>query len=408
MRVTTSMIFDNGVAQIQARNSQLLKSQKEVATGRRVLVPSDDPVASARALEVSQSKSVNALYTSNQGYASDALKLVDSKLSAATDVVSYLRMRAVESGNATYTPNEQASIAADLSQQYSALQSIANSKDSTGEYIFGGYSSNTQPFVGSLATGISYQGDQGARTLQISASRNLPITSSGDEIFNTLHAPSGSAFALSAAGNAGSALVSGLNLNGYNGHSYEIQAMGGGAYQVFDSTTDPAHTSPITPITVTNTGGSTTIAIPSTSPSVTLTLSTLNSVTGAQPSAGDTFSVSPVASTFDLVGNFVTALKSGDSAVTSFSSAQTITGMDAAQDSISSVQAGVGSRMLEVDTQQNIGSSMDLQFSDALSRLQDTDYASAISNLSQQQISLQAAQQSFVKVSNLSLFNYIS
>ncbi|RTL38984.1 MAG: flagellar hook-associated protein 3, partial [Rhodocyclaceae bacterium] len=87
MRVTTGMIFDSGVAQIQSQNSQLIKSQKEVATGRRVLAPSDDPVASARALEVTQSKSVNALYTSNQGYATDQLKLVDSKLSAVTDLV---------------------------------------------------------------------------------------------------------------------------------------------------------------------------------------------------------------------------------------------------------------------------------------------------------------------------------
>ena len=61
------------------------------------------------------------------------------------------------------------------------------------------------PFGGSLAAGVQYQGDQGARTLQISASRNLPITSSGEEIFNTIRAGAGSAFALSAAGNSGTA-----------------------------------------------------------------------------------------------------------------------------------------------------------------------------------------------------------
>ena len=76
MRVTTGMIYDSGLASIQKQNSQLLNTQQQVATGRRILTPSDDPVASARALEVSQSKSVNALYISNQGYANDALKLV--------------------------------------------------------------------------------------------------------------------------------------------------------------------------------------------------------------------------------------------------------------------------------------------------------------------------------------------
>lgn len=86
MRVTTGMIFDSGLASIQKQNSRLLDTQEQVATGRRILRPSDDPVASARALEVSQSKSVNSLYAANQGYANDALKLVDSKLSAATSL----------------------------------------------------------------------------------------------------------------------------------------------------------------------------------------------------------------------------------------------------------------------------------------------------------------------------------
>ncbi|WP_222862314.1 flagellar hook-associated protein FlgL, partial [Zoogloea oleivorans] len=148
MRVTTGMIYDSGLASIQKQNSQLLNTQQQVATGRRILTPSDDPVASARALEVSQSKSVNALYISNQGYANDALKLVDSKLSAATDLVTYVRTRAVESGNGAYTAAEQSTIASDLKEQFSALQGIANSQDSTGEFVFAGYRSNAQPFIG--------------------------------------------------------------------------------------------------------------------------------------------------------------------------------------------------------------------------------------------------------------------
>lgn len=400
MRVTTSMVFDSGVAQIQAQNSQLLKSQQQVATGRRVLTPSDDPVASARALEVSQSKSVNALYTANQGYAGDALKLVDSKLSAATDLVTYVRTRAVESGNGAYTTNERVNIAADIAQQFDSLQGIANSKDSAGEYVFSGYSSNKQPFTGSLGSGVQYQGDQGARTLQISSSRNLPITTSGDDIFQTLHAPAGSAFALSSSANSGTALVSGVSLGGYNGHKYDVVSLGGNNYQVFDSTTDPTHATPLAQ-TGTVSGNNTTIQLPSAPSTVSLT------ITGA-PNVGDSFSVSSVASAFDVIGNFANALKSSDAAVARFGGTQAIMGMDAAQDSISRVQAGVGSRMLEVETQQNIGSSLDLQYSETLSRLQDADYASAVSNLSQQQIYLQAAQQSFIKVSNLSLFNYIN
>ena len=76
MRVTTGMIFDSGLASMQKQHSRLLDTMEQVSTGRRILRPSDDPVAAARALEVSQSQSVNTLYAANQGYASDALKLV--------------------------------------------------------------------------------------------------------------------------------------------------------------------------------------------------------------------------------------------------------------------------------------------------------------------------------------------
>ncbi|WP_374244518.1 flagellar hook-associated protein FlgL [Zoogloea sp.] len=396
MRVTTGMIYDSGVGQMQRQNAQLLDTQKQVATGRRILRPSDDPVASARALEISQSKSVNNLYAANQGYASDALKLVDSKLDAANEIVTYVRTRAVESGNGVYTASEQASIGADLAEQFSALLGIANSQDSTGEYVFGGYSSNIQPFTGGLAGGVGYQGDQGERTLQISASRNLPITSSGDEIFNAIRAPAGSAFALAGAGNTGAAQVSGSSLSAaYNGHSYAVSVGAGPTYQVFDSTADPAHASPIAP-TVTTSGTSTTLAFGG----VSLTLS------GA-PASGDSFSVSTVSSTFDVLGNFVNALKSGNAAAIRFNGTQTIAGMDASQENVSRVRSGVGSRMVEVETQQNINGNLDLQFNEALSRLEDVDYAEAVSNLTQQRTFLQAAQQSFLKVSNLSLFNYL-
>ena len=353
-------------------------------------------MASARALEVSQSKSVNDLYASNQAYANDALRLVDSKLGSVTDLLTYVRTRAVESGNGSYGASEFSAIASDMTQQFSALQSLANSQDSTGEYVFAGYRSNAQPFAGSLAGGISYQGDQGQRSLQISASRILPVTSSGDQIFNQIRAPAGSAYALAGAANTGTALVSATSLSGYNGHTYAISVSAGPSYQVFDSTADPTHASPITP-TVTSSGSSTTLAFGGISMTLTGT-----------PAAGDSYSLGTVASAFDVLGNFVRSLQSGNSAVTAFGANQAIAGMDATQDSVSQVRSAVGSRMVEVESQQNVTSAMTLQYSETLSNLQDADYASAVSNLTQRSTYLQAAQQSFMKVSNLSLFNYLS
>jgi flagellar hook-associated protein 3 FlgL len=63
--------------------------------------------------------------------------------------------------------------------------------------------------------------------------------------------------------------------------------------------------------------------------------------------------------------------------------------------------------MNEADSLKASGDSLALQFQQTLSQLQDLDYNKAMSDLSQQQLSLQAAQKSFVQVSGLSLFSYM-
>lgn len=395
MRVTSSMIFDTGLQQMQKQNKQLLDTYTQVVTGRRVLQPSDDPVAAARALEIGQSRSVNELHVANQGYANDALKLVDSKLGAANDIVTYVRTRAVEAGNGSYSAQDRKYIAEDISQQFAALQEIANSRDGTGDYLFGGYNSNVQPFQGGVLDGVTYKGDQGVRTLQISATRNLPVTNSGDVIFNTIRAPAGSPFALSDPQNSGNALFSGADLAAYNGHSYQIAYQASPLPAVFNVTDQvTGTTTPVTPSLGPN--GETLVAFDGISLNLEGSLGD-----------GDRYTLSPVGRAFDLMGNFIQGLESGNHRVSNFQSGQTLAGMDGVQDSINQTRAGVGSRLQEVATQQDISGSLDINYAEALSRLQDVDYAEAISSLTQQQTFLQAAQQSFLRVSNLSLFNYL-
>jgi flagellar hook-associated protein 3 FlgL len=71
------------------------------------------------------------------------------------------------------------------------------------------------------------------------------------------------------------------------------------------------------------------------------------------------------------------------------------------------VRATMGSRLNELDALQATGDQLGLQFKQTLSKIQDTDYNKAITDLTQQQLILQVAQQSFAQVSKLSLFNYL-
>jgi flagellar hook-associated protein 3 FlgL len=78
-----------------------------------------------------------------------------------------------------------------------------------------------------------------------------------------------------------------------------------------------------------------------------------------------------------------------------------------AMDNVLQVRAAVGTREKELDTLNESGAELNVQYKQQLSDLQDVDYVKAISDLSQQQTYMQAAQQAFLKVQGLSLFDYL-
>ena len=84
-----------------------------------------------------------------------------------------------------------------------------------------------------------------------------------------------------------------------------------------------------------------------------------------------------------------------------------LTNLDQGTENILRVRAAIGTRLKEVDSLGSVLEDLKLQFQQTLSQLQDLDYAKAITDLTRKQTDLQAAQQSFVRISELSLFNYL-
>ncbi len=305
------MIFDAGRNAIQRQSSEMLHTQQQIATGRRILTPSDDPIAASRALEVTQSQRANEQFQTNIGYAKDALATLESDLGSIGDILTYIRTRAVEAGNPTYTSSEHQAIAADIEAQFSALLAIANGKDATGEYRFAGYQSTDAAFSGGAAVpsagpaAVTYDGDAGARSIQVSASRTMPVGESGGRVF-------------------------------------------------------------------------------------------MVAATGV-----------PESQVFGWISNFITDLRNPPAGGLSTSVSNAIGNMDTALDNVLTIRASVGSRMVELDALEELSAAHGEQYAQTLSRLQDVDYAEAISRLSKQQTILEAAQQSYVRVTGLSLFDYL-
>lgn len=216
MRVATSMIFDAGVSTMNKQMASLLHLQQQVSTGRRILTPADDPVGAARALEVTQSKNILEQYATNQQNATSALGLAEVQLNSINDLFGRIKELTVQAGNAALAASDRRSIAFELRARYDELLGIANAADGQGQYLFSGYMGSTKPFGGTVdqinaAPGneIIYDGDDGQRTLQVSATRMLEVSDSGNDVFRRIQNGNGYFTTNYASANAGTGIIDG-------------------------------------------------------------------------------------------------------------------------------------------------------------------------------------------------------
>jgi flagellar hook-associated protein 3 FlgL len=397
MRISTSWQQQQSVNQMLTRQYELSQTQLALGNGKAIQNPSDNPAAAARVVDVSSASAQNDQYTRNINMATTRLSVEEQSLSNASDILDRIRTLALEGNNGTQTDESRKSIATELRQTLQQLVSLANTKDGQGEYIFAGNSTSSQPFTQS-GLGVTYSGDQGQRMVAAGAGLQVATGDSGDDVFMSIKGGNGTFQTAAGSTNTGTAVVGSTSVtdsSAWTGGSYTITFTDASTYEVHDAAdpTGPAIS------TGTYTGDSGVINFNG---------AQLN-VTGT-PAAGDTFSVSPSSSqdVFSTVANLITAFETpgGGAALNNTVNAQ-LQNLDQAAGSLLNTRTQIGARMNTLDSQTDMGADMKLQYADTLSGLQDLDYASAASKFSQQQSALDAAQQAYVKMQNLSLFNYL-
>jgi flagellar hook-associated protein 3 FlgL len=405
MRISTNMIYDMSTSKLSDLQSSIVKTQQQVSTGLRVLTPADDPVAAAAALGVTQALSINDQFTVNRQNATGALSEEESTLANVTTQLQNVRDIVVAAGNGALDDSQRADYVTQLQSTYNELLSTANARDSQGNYMFGGYQTGSQPFT-TTATGVSYIGDQGQRLLQVGASRQMAINDSGSSVFENNPTGNGQFATAAGATNTGSGLISSgsvVDPSQMNGQSYTltfaVDATTGATTYLVNETPPPA--TPATPQPYVS--GQT----------ITLGGEQIN-ITGA-PANGDTFTSKPSTdqSIFTTINNLIGALTASGVGSTNQtrlanSLASASSNIDSALNNVSAVRTSVGARLSELDDLNSIGSDLKIQYTQTLSNLVDIDPIAAYSSLTQQQYTLQAAQQSFIKISGLSLFNYLT
>lgn len=393
MRIASTIYQDDALYYMQQLQTALSRTQSELSTGKQLQSAADNPAGMADANQLSAQLSASQQYTVNGNAASTGLQLEAQALADATNVLQSARTLAVQANNSTLSATNRQSIALQLQQQLQDLIAIANRTDGSGKYLFSGYAEGTRPFT-PTAGGVAYNGAQSVRQIQISLSRLVPAGDTGDAVFMNVPGGNGTFKTAAGAANTGNGSIDGgavINAAAWVPDTYTISFTSPTQYQVTNS-------------------ASTVVASGSLMSGQAIAFNGVQVSISGNPATGDTFSVSPAgkASVFSTLAGLVATLTSssgnGQRATQVGGAIQQI---DNALNQLANVQAAVGARLNTVSAAQSSAQSQQTTLQGVISKITDTDYAAAVTQLSTEQIGLQAAQQSYSMIARLSLFNYL-
>lgn len=401
MRVSTVMMFERSVSSMNRQQSAFMEVGEQIASGKRVVRPSDDPQAASRAVGVSQSLASNSQQSDSRVTVRNSLSQEESVLNSVSDSLTRAKELMVQAGNGTLSDADRQSMATELRGVYESLLGQANSTDGNGSHLFGGYQDGAAPFVKDASGAVQYSGSDQVRQQKVDSSRLMEVGNTGTEVFQTAAAGSGYV-AKADTGNAGSLTFTGpqvtdTTVEGY-GASYDISFSDND-----DGTLEYTISGPDGDETGTYDGSSATLEFGG----VRLTLE------GA-PEDGDSLAVGTAQSmnpdVFTTFENMLSALENPlDSDADKAAFANTLSTssreMDNALDNVLTVRASVGARLNELDTLDTVGSDRAISYTQTQSDLIDLDYTAAISDYVLRQVGLQASQKAFVDLQGTSLFD---
>ena len=409
MRITQQMEQTLFLSQIDSLQTSLAQTQNQISSGLAFTDPSQNPTAAGQVDLYNEALAQSQQYAANANAAQAGLNTESNALTQVESQLQSLYSLAVQANSGTVSPANLQTIATQAQQIQSSLLSLANTQDGSGNYIFAGYATQTQPFT-ATATGAQYNGDTGQQQVQIAAGQTIATGDNGNAVFNQILNGNGTFAVSSSPGNTGSGVI-GLSSVTSPGTWTAAQgsASTAGPYTITFAAPPPGSTT--TTYTISNASG----ALPNETnlayvPGQAIAFNGVEVTLSGTPAGGDQFTVAPSTnqSLFTTVQNLVGTLTSGATGP-ALSNALTGTLADLQQglNQVATYQSSIGGRLNTITTQLSVATSQQAQLQKSISSLQGLDYASAITTLDSENTTLSAALQSYSQVQGLTLFKYL-
>lgn len=400
MRLSTSMVNESAINGILQDESALTATQTQLASGQNITSPADDPAGMVQLLQLNSTSSQYQQYFSNGQSANANLTLEEQALSTSTTTLQSIRDLVVQANTGTNNTGDLQAIATQIQQLEQQLLGTANSQNAQGQYLFAGFSGGTQPFIRGSSGSVSYVGDSGTGRVPLDGGTSVQTGDPGSAVYMSVRTGNGTFTTAAGSANTGTAVIdagSVTNASAWASQQYTITFTDASDYTVTDSA---GHT---------------------------VSSGTYDSSNGGQvdfngievgitgtPAAGDTFTVSPSGSqsVFSTLDNLVSSLNNaGTSSAARAQLSSTLNGslqqVDQALGQVSTVTTNVGARIALISSVNTSLTSQSTTINTEISNLNSLNYASASSQYSQEYLALQAAEESYAQLGQLSLFKYL-
>lgn len=176
MRISTGYQFDKFASQVSASQARLFDAQRQISTGKRIEVASDDPSGTRALLGYKSLRSGIEQYSQNLGMAKGFLSFTEEALGETAAIMRQGYEFALRGANSSTDQIGRNAMADEVSQLQRRLADLANTQGSSGNYIFGGHKIDAKPFTVS-GSSLIYGGDAGTIRVEISPNDTLPVNS---------------------------------------------------------------------------------------------------------------------------------------------------------------------------------------------------------------------------------------
>jgi flagellar hook-associated protein 3 FlgL len=406
IRVSTGTIFEQALFQLLKQQSQVARTQLEVSSGRRIITAKDDPLNAGVGEAIDRSLAELSRWRNNATQLQNRLQLEEEVLRSAGLNLQRVQELAVQANSAAQTPESLRGMLREIELIREGLVQLANTTDGTGRYLFGGTNDGTPPFLFNSTGGVDYAGDQRQRRVEIGPELTVPDSDPGSEVFQRIREGNGEFAVRANTANTGTGVLKTASFVDRTQWTAEPFTVTFSLLPGPPPSTQWTATQDNPPNAVVGSGTYT--------PGQGISFAGVQIVMEGDPAAGDTLSVAP-SSTQDVFASTQALIDAIRMPIdTEPARAARLNALYAAAENLGQAgqhlidrRASIGARLNVIDRSESLREAENEILRSTLSDLRDTDYAEAISRLTFQLQSLEASQQSFVRVQNLSLFNLL-